>query len=139
MTDPLEERLRRLRPSVLPDEVRASLANPPPRRAAVRRKVIWISSAAAASAAAAAMAILWNSDAPPGSNATTAPVLADTTTRRVEDARPLAVIAEGQRAWELVEVQWVDESTLTSTADGPLAVQASNTHRTIVPVEIMLD
>jgi hypothetical protein len=137
MTDPLEERLRRLRPSALPDEVQASLTNPPPRDAGRRRRIIHISFAAAA--AAAALAIYWNSGAPPVSNNAPSPVLADTTTRRVEDARPLAVLTEGQRAWELVEVQWVDESTLTSTDGVPIAVQASNTHRTIVPVEIILD
>jgi len=139
MTDPLEERLRRLRPSTLPEEIKASLTNPPPRRAGGRRKIILISFAAAATAAAAAIAILGSNNPAPGTNGSTTPALADTTTRRVEDARPLAVIAEGQRAWELVEVKWVDESTLTSAGDGPLAVQASNTHRTIVPVEIMLD
>lgn len=139
MIDPLEERLRRLRPSALPEEVKTSLTNPPPRSAGGPRKIILISFAAAAAVTAAAIAILWSDTQGPGTNGATTPVLADTTARRVEDARPLAVIAEGQRAWELVEVKWVDESTLTTAGDAPFAVQASNTHLTIVPVEIMLE
>jgi hypothetical protein len=141
MTDPdhhLEERLRRLRPSSLPGEVQARLTHPPVREAGARRRITRMCFIGTA-AAAAAFAIFWNKEPATVSNEPAAPVLADTTGRRVEDARPLAVLAEGLRAWELVEVKWVDESTLTSTAEGPLAVQASNTYRTIVPVEIVLD
>ncbi len=77
------------------------------------------------------------SEPPPTTDSS--PILADSSRRRVEDLRPLAVVSEGQRAWELVEVQWVDETTVVSAARQSHAVQASNTHRTIVPVEIMLD
>jgi hypothetical protein len=135
MTDPLEERLRHLRAAPLPEEMQARLAAPPARGANIRGRIISVCFAAAA--AAAVMALL-RSD-PPAPVNDDAPVLADTSARRVEEVRPLAVITEGQRAWELVEVQWVDESTFVSTAGPPLAAQASNFRRTIVPVEIMLD
>lgn len=135
MNDPLEERLRRLRASALPDDMLTRLATPPPRTASRCLNIIRFSVAAAA--AAAAIALMLRSEPPPDTDST--PVLADSSSRRVEDVRPLAVVSEGQRAWELVEVKWVDETTVVSAAGQSRAVQASNTHRTIVPVEIMLD
>jgi hypothetical protein len=138
MSDPLEERLRRLRPSALPDEVRENLTNPPARDFRDRKRIIRLCFGVAA-AAAAVIAVFWPGAPSAVSSYPAPPVLADTATRRVEDARPLAVLSEGQRAWELVEVKWVDENTLTTTTGGPLAIQVSNTHRTIVPVEIVLD
>lgn len=139
MNDPLEERLRRLAPAPLPEEVLTALSSPPARRAPGGRRIIRIAFGVAA-AAAAAVAVLMHyraGEAVDDDGAT--PTVADTSSRRVEDARPLAVIAEGQRAWELVEVKWVDENVLTSAAGTPVAVQTSAVHRTIVPVEIMLD
>lgn len=136
MTDPLEDRLRKLRAAPLPGEMQSRLASPPSRGADTRGRIIRVCFAAAAAAAVIALLLRSDPSAPVNDNA---PVFADTSARRIEDVRPLAVITEGQRAWELVEVQWVDESTFVSTADPPLAAQASNSRRTIVPVEIMLD
>ena len=93
----------------------------------------------AAAAAAAVVLIMPHTNAPSALRSDASPVLANTSSRRVEDARPLAVITEGQRAWELVEVKWTEDSTFVSVSGQPLAAQASNTHRTIVPVEIILD
>ena len=138
MNDPLEERLRRLAPAPLPEEVLTALSSPPARRAPGGRRIIRIAFGVAA-AAAAAVAVLMHYRAGESGDAGATPTVADTSSRRVEDARPLAVIAEGQRAWELVEVKWVDENVLTSAAGTPVAVQTSAVHRTIVPVEIMLD
>lgn len=135
MNDPLEERLRCLRAAALPAEMSERLAVPPGRAAGRRGVIVRVCFAAAA--AAALVALVLHSDPPPAAEA--APVLADTSSRRVEDVRPLAVLTEGRRAWELVEVKWVDESTLVATGGHPLAVQATNSHRTIVPVEIILD
>ena len=138
MNDPLEERLRRLAPAPLPEKVLAHLAGPPPRQAP-GRKIIRVVFGVAAAAAAAIAILVHYRGADEGITPGATPAVADTSSRRVEDARPLAVIAEGQRAWELVEVKWVDENVLTSAAGRPVAVQTSAMHRTIVPVEIMLD
>lgn len=138
MNDPLDDRLRRLRAAALPAEMSERLAMPPVRAAGRRSVIVRVCFAAAAAAALVALvALVLHSEPPPAVEA--APVLADTSSRRVEDVRPLAVLTEGRRAWELVEVKWVDESTLVATGGHPLAVQATNSHRTIVPVEILLD
>ena len=136
MNDPLEHRLRALRPTPLPDEMQTRLDSPP--RFSGRRGVI-VSVCFAAAAAAAIIVIMQHTNAPSVLRNDAAPVLANTSSRRVEDARPLAVITEGQRAWELVEVKWTEDSIFVSVSGQPLAAQASNTHRTIVPVEIILD
>jgi hypothetical protein len=141
MSDPLEDRLRRLRPSVIPEDVKVRLANPPPRDTVGRGKIIRVSFASglAAAAAAIAVAIYWQDEPVPLPGGSPASVFADNCIRRVENVQALTVVAEGQRAWEVVEVQWVDETTLTAGGDTPLAMQASTTHRTIVPVEIALE
>ena len=137
MNDPLEHRLRALRPSPLPDEMQARLDSPQPRSSGRRGVIVSVCFAAAASAAI--IVIMQHANAPSALRDDIAPVLANTSSRRVEDARPLAVITEGQRAWELVEVKWTEDSTFVSVSGQPLAAQASITHRTIVPVEIILD
>ena len=140
MTDPLEDQLRRLRPGALPAEVQTRLESPPSRESApLRGKIVRYVFAAAA--AAAVVALLLRHEAPPGILVCprASPVFADSEIRRVQDVRPLAVVSEGLRAWELVEVNWVEESTHVSASNDPLAVQISHPHRTIVPVEILLD
>ena len=138
MTDPLEDQLRRLRPGALPAEVQTRLESPPSRESApLRGKIVRYVFAAAA--AAAVVALVLRHDAPPVVTPGASPVFADSEVRRVQDVRPLAVVSEGLRAWELVEVNWVEESTHVSASNDPLAVQISHPHRTIVPVEILLD
>ncbi len=138
MNDPLEAQLRRLRPGALPAEVQTRLEVPPFRESTARRGKI-VRFVFAAAAAAAVVALLLRHDAPPVVTPGPSPVFADSEIRRVQDVRPLAVVSEGLRAWELVEVNWVEENTHVSASNDPLAVQISHPHRTIVPVEILLD
>ena len=134
--DPLEERLRSLRPGVMPEVLLERLADPPAVPTSRRGKIIRI--AFAATATAAACAALWFRPAPPEEPAS-APVLASTRTSRVTEVTPVSVITDAaSRPWKFVRVNWVEEDMLVSAAN-PSAVQMQDYHATIIPVAVTFD
>jgi hypothetical protein len=138
MNDPFEEQLRALRPAAMPAALRERLAEPPPSARRPDRRILWITFATAAAACVTA-ALFLNPSRPPGQSPGTIPQLAAERSQRVTSVRPLSVVTdESNRAWRLVEVEWVEQDTLVA-ADQPSAVQLQDHYRTVVPVAIRFD
>jgi hypothetical protein len=137
MNDPFEEQLRALRPAAMPAALRERLAGPPPSARRPDRRILWITFATAAACVTAALFI--HPDRPNGPTAGPIPQLAAERSQRVTSVRPLSVVTdESNRAWRLVEVEWVEEDTLVA-AGRPSAVQLQDHYRTVVPVAISFD
>jgi hypothetical protein len=139
MNDPFEEQLRALRPTAMPAELRERLTGPPqPSARRPDRRILWLTFATAAAACVTA-ALFLNPPRPPEPTAGNAPQLAAERSQRVTSVRPLSVVTdESNRAWRLIEVQWVEEDTLVA-ANRPSAVQLQDHYRTVVPVAISFD
>lgn len=139
MNDPFEEQLRALRPAAMPAALRERLAEPPPPSARrPDRRILWITFATAAAACMTA-ALFIHPDRPTGPTAGNIPQLAAERSQRVTSVRPLSVVTdESNRAWRLVEVEWVEEDTLVAAGE-PSAVQLQDHYRTVVPVAISFD
>jgi len=139
MNDPLEDRLRRLRPASLPEAVSLGLQRPA-RTAAIKwRSSKWMFALSASAAAAAVWVLMLQSVELPTKTGAEQAVFANSSSLRVEDVNELAYISEGARAWELVEVRWVDQTTHVSAASQPCAIQVNRSHRVLLPVELILD
>jgi hypothetical protein len=140
MNDPFEEKLRMLKPGILPAEVQVRLADPP---TGFGKSTHWLyPSFGGLLAAAASIALVLHfktGPAPAPRSVGNAPLLAQSTEQRVTSVRPLSVFTDNtNRKWKLMEVSWVEEDTMVSTTH-PVAVQTRNQYRTIVPSEIQFD
>lgn len=134
--DPLENELRSLRPGPLPDGLRQRLASPPEMASEIESAPHWQWWTAVGSAAAAVVFTLFFQG---GSPSITSSPLASSRSERFIDARSLGFVDDGsRRAWELVELEFLDEETLVST-NGTLAMQTQTVRRQIVPVELHFD
>lgn len=138
MNDPFEEKLRSLKPGVLPGPLLQRLSEPPVRRISITGRAVWATLGLAAAACLALM-ISRSGDRVPVPGNGRIPSFAADREQRVIGMRSLAVVTdESNQRWKLVEVNWVDEETLVSTGQ-PFAVQLQNRHSAVVPVAIHFD
>ena len=138
MNDPLEDQLRQLRPGPLSARLSERLAVPPSledERDASGTRWQWTAGAAAAVVLLAGVAAsFWLH----GREAMAVP-LARSSDEQLVDVRTVAVVSDGdRRAWEIVELDFVDQETLVGGTGG-LAVQTESSHRQFVPVELHFD
>ena len=127
MNDPFEERLRALRPSALPGELRERLAQAPAVSTSPGRLLAFLMPFAAA--ACLALFLAW-----PSPVSAQGSVLVSTLSQEVTGVRPISLITdEANRPWEFVEVSWVEESTLVSSGS-PVALQIRDLHRAVASV-----
>jgi hypothetical protein len=142
MTDhDLEQHLRGLRLAPLPAALKNDMAEPPigaPARLVTpqrRRSILpWIAGPLAAAAASVGVALLIRPAAPhadPGEAREFRPVSFSQRQSTLLDSRPLAVIQDGGRMWEVAEQQWRDEEFAFCSA-APVRLRSEDIRREIV-------
>ena len=139
MNDPLEDQLRQLRPGPLPVRLRARIALPP-----VEEKVVlfpWWQVAASLAAAACVMLLAWfawfHRTEPRTENV--ALIFTETPGGEVLGSRKMGVVTDGgQRAWEITDVERVEDQAFAADASG-LTVLTQHIRHELVPVEIHFD
>jgi len=143
LNDPFEERLKAMKPGIMPEELKARLVAPreeAPLASQQRPKMIHVAWPIAITAAAACLALVFsirNTTVHPQSSET--PTLASSNIQRVTEVLPLSsMLDESHRVWKFVEVQWVEQTTVVS-AIRPVAVQLEDRYSTVIPVAIAYD
>lgn len=144
MNDPFEERLKAMKPGALPAELKARLAEPkeegqpaPQKNPNKITRFIW-PIATTAAAACITLAISPKQIAVPH-HSSEVPTLASSNTQSVTEVQPLRFMTdESQRAWQFVQVQWVEQTTVVS-ALRPVAVQLEDRYSAVIPVAIAYD
>jgi hypothetical protein len=135
MNDPLEDLLRQLRPSPFTARLSERLASPPDlenERDQAGGARWWFAAAGAAAAVCGALLL-------PGAPEEKAVSFARSKAEQLLDARRLAVVDDGsRRAWEIVELEFLDEETLVG-GNGALAMRTQTVRHQLVPVELRFD
>lgn len=148
MSDPLEDRLRRARPTALRPELQARLyaaapAMPSPKVMAGphRRGLGWLGAGSLAAAAAVCVGLFHHARTLPGPVPSVAerqilpPVKAD---RYLVSAEEVGVIVrQPDRAYRLVHCVWMEDQSYRG-ADGVSTVHVQRAHQQIVPVALTI-
>jgi hypothetical protein len=143
MNDPIEEALKRMKPSDMPDGLMARLtaARPQP---AEKKPAFWLRwlMPLAAGATAAVMATMWLRHEPAVEKDAQPMIAAAKTSIPVERndylvaAREVGIVnVPNQTPFRVVEVEWLEQSTIRTAADGP-AIRVETKRKDVVPVAL---
>ena len=136
MNDPLEDQLGQLRPGPLPVRLRARIALPPEEEKIMRFP--WWKMAAALAAAACVMLFAWFHRTEPRTE-NIALIFSETPGGEVLGSHSVGVVTDGgQRAWEITDVERVEDQAFAADASG-LTVLTQHIRHDMVPVEIHFD
>lgn len=151
-TDPIEDALRKLRPSELEPSLMARLSAARPHAGAAEKKSPWrglllrwlLPVAASACVAVATFAVLEHyrgNDSDGGEPKRTASAEAAQPLESQDylvSARPVGiVVAPNQQPYRIMDVEWLEYQTVRESADGPL-LHTATTRRDVIPVALEL-